>query len=516
MDQIYASIGAGCRWRDGQSDADRTLRHRHHRQRRRRRHDGARARRRPARASSSSSAATSSRRKPRTGARSGLEAPALPDDRALARRATAASSGRTRTTASAATPSSGAACCTGCGARTSRRRRARRTASRRRGRSTTTRSRRTTTAPSACTTCTARPASIRPSRRAGRFRIRRFRTRAAWPRIVEQLRAQGLHPSPLPLGLIDPGERTAACSATRATRSRAGSHAKSDADVCCVRPALRAAERRRCGPTRRAAAAHRRVGPASRGGRGRARRRRRSRVDAPLVVVSCGAVNSAALLLRSANDTHPNGLANSSGLVGRRYMAHLATMMQGFHPLRMNDDGVSEDGRDQRFLPARARHAVSARTDPVAGPHARRDGQVGDTWCSGIECGTAAVGVRCVGARAASTGWRCPRICREPRTASRSTRTAAFACTTGPTTCARTSSSSKNCARHAARLGLLVVMTSRTRTAREHDAPVRHARVRHRPAHRRCSIRSAARTTSRTSSSSTPRSSPRRRPSIPG
>ena len=53
--------------------------------------------------------------------------------------------------------------------------------------------------------------------------------------------------------------------------------------------------------------------------------------------MSCGAVNSAALLLRSATDKHPNGLANSSGLVGKRYMAHLATMMQGFHPLRKND-----------------------------------------------------------------------------------------------------------------------------------------------------------------------------------
>ena len=47
-------------------------------------------------------------------------------------------------------------------------------------------------------------------------------------------------------------------------------------------------------------------------------------------------MNSAALLLRSATDRHPNGLANSSGLVGRRYMAHLATMMQGFHPFRLN------------------------------------------------------------------------------------------------------------------------------------------------------------------------------------
>ena len=43
------------------------------------------------------------------------------------------------------------------------------------------------------------------------------------------------------------------------------------------------------------------------------------------------------MLLRSASDAQPEGLANSSGLVGRRYMAHLATMMQGFHPFRRND-----------------------------------------------------------------------------------------------------------------------------------------------------------------------------------
>lgn len=41
-----------------------------------------------------------------------------------------------------------------------------------------------------------------------------------------------------------------------------------------------------------------------------------------IVVVACGAVNSAALLLRSANEKHPDGLANSSGVVGRHYMAH--------------------------------------------------------------------------------------------------------------------------------------------------------------------------------------------------
>lgn len=43
---------------------------------------------------------------------------------------------------------------------------------------------------------------------------------------------------------------------------------------------------------------------------------------AKIVVVACGAINSAALLFRSASEQHPNGLANSSGLVGRNYMCH--------------------------------------------------------------------------------------------------------------------------------------------------------------------------------------------------
>ena len=44
--------------------------------------------------------------------------------------------------------------------------------------------------------------------------------------------------------------------------------------------------------------------------------------DSKIVIVSCGAINSAALLLKSKNDKHPNGLANSSDLVGRNYMSH--------------------------------------------------------------------------------------------------------------------------------------------------------------------------------------------------
>ena len=61
--------------------------------------------------------------------------------------------------------------------------------------------------------------------------------------------------------------------------------------------------------------------------------------SADVVVVSCGAVNSAALLLRSANDAHPGGLANGSDVVGRYYLRHnnLALM------------GVSKDPNPTRF-----------------------------------------------------------------------------------------------------------------------------------------------------------------------
>src|SRR5262249_1389061 len=49
--------------------------------------------------------------------------------------------------------------------------------------------------------------------------------------------------------------------------------------------------------------------------------------SADVVVVSCGAINSAVLLLLSANDKHPRGLANSSDVVGRYYMGHTNSVM---------------------------------------------------------------------------------------------------------------------------------------------------------------------------------------------
>ena len=50
-------------------------------------------------------------------------------------------------------------------------------------------------------------------------------------------------------------------------------------------------------------------------------------LSSDIVVVSCGAINSAALLLRSANDQHPRGLANGSDVVGRHYMGHVNSVL---------------------------------------------------------------------------------------------------------------------------------------------------------------------------------------------
>ncbi|MBA3269157.1 MAG: GMC family oxidoreductase, partial [Acidobacteria bacterium] len=154
--------------------------------------------------------------------------------------------------------------------------------------------------------------------------------------LVEGLRRQGLHPSPLPLGLIRPGEEGGCQLCNTCNSFPCRIHAKSDAEVCGIKPALEHAN------VELWTHAHaRRLLTDPSGRRIESVEVQRPdgtvRVNASTVVVACGAVNSAALLLQSAGGKHPRGLANSSGLVGKRYMAHLATMMQGFHPTRIND-----------------------------------------------------------------------------------------------------------------------------------------------------------------------------------
>jgi choline dehydrogenase-like flavoprotein len=105
---------------------------------------------------------------------------------------------------------------------------------------------------------------------------------------------------------------------------------KADAQVICVDPALAAyanlqlltnayVSRLVVDPAGRRVTevvVERRVGPADAG------RIEHERYRADIVVVACGALSSALLLLRSACDAHPQGLANGSGLVGRHYMRH--------------------------------------------------------------------------------------------------------------------------------------------------------------------------------------------------
>jgi choline dehydrogenase-like flavoprotein len=159
--------------------------------------------------------------------------------------------------------------------------------------------------------------------------------------LVERLRAQGLHPSPLPLGLLRPGEDDGCVLCRTCNSFPCKRHAKSDAEVCLVRPALAhanvtlwthayAARLHTDGSGRKVTAVE-----VERDGQ-------TVRVNANHVIVACGAVNSAALLLRSTSAAHPRGLANSSGLVGRRYMAHLATMLELIDPFRVNATGFSK------------------------------------------------------------------------------------------------------------------------------------------------------------------------------
>lgn len=58
--------------------------------------------------------------------------------------------------------------------------------------------------------------------------------------------------------------------------------------------------------------------------------------QAGIVVLAAGAINSAALMLRSKNDKHPNGLSNSNDLVGRNYMTHINGCLIAYTPNKEN------------------------------------------------------------------------------------------------------------------------------------------------------------------------------------
>ncbi len=155
-------------------------------------------------------------------------------------------------------------------------------------------------------------------------------------RLHRRLSRQGLHPLHLPLA-IDQGPNGRCRKGSPCDGFPCMVRAKGDAENSLLRPILRAknpnvtlrtgsyVERLETDESgTRVIAAHAVCGTA------------RVVIEAGVFVVSAGAVNSAALLLRSASPHHPNGLANSSGLVGRCFMSHNNSVILALSPLRRN------------------------------------------------------------------------------------------------------------------------------------------------------------------------------------
>ena len=99
-------------------------------------------------------------------------------------------------------------------------------------------------------------------------------------------------------------------------------HAKSDAEVLAVRPALEHPNVTLVRPTRWPRSCTTNPAGTAVTGVEVLHDGQREVYQGDIVVVSCGAANSAKLLLMSANDKHPRGLANGSDQLGRNYMFH--------------------------------------------------------------------------------------------------------------------------------------------------------------------------------------------------
>ena len=153
--------------------------------------------------------------------------------------------------------------------------------------------------------------------------------------VAERLKGQGLHPFPMPAAVdFGAGGTCQRCGTCDAFPCRVD--AKGDAEMCLVRPAmlqpnihLRSevlVERLITDDSGRRIVAAEVI-----------ERGVRRKVQGDLFVLSAGAVNSAALLQRSATPRHPKGLANSSDVVGRHFMNHNCTGLMALHPFKHND-----------------------------------------------------------------------------------------------------------------------------------------------------------------------------------
>ena len=142
--------------------------------------------------------------------------------------------------------------------------------------------------------------------------------------IADDLAAAGYHPFSAPCGiLLDEADR-ARSTCIRCTWCDGYPcmvHAKSDAETIAVRPLLMAPN-----VTLLVEAEVVKLETDASGGSVTgvvvSRAGKEEAYEADIVVLSAGASNSAKILLQSANDQHPNGLANGSDQVGRNYMFH--------------------------------------------------------------------------------------------------------------------------------------------------------------------------------------------------
>ena len=143
--------------------------------------------------------------------------------------------------------------------------------------------------------------------------------------LYDNLAAGGYHPFHAPCGIMldeqhPPFSTCIRCSTCDGYPCLV--HAKSDAEVMCVRPALQHSNvtlltNAQAVKLNTSATGREVTEVVVERGNGA-----RETYQGSLVVVSCGAANSARLLLVSANDRHPRGLANGSDQVGRNFMFH--------------------------------------------------------------------------------------------------------------------------------------------------------------------------------------------------
>jgi len=154
------------------------------------------------------------------------------------------------------------------------------------------------------------------------------------PRIQQlndDLVRRGLRPFHVPLGIMLDESNPAKSRCIRCETCDGFPclvHAKSDAQVICVDPAL---EHPNVSLMTNAKVTRLLTSPSGREVIGvevqRGVDKATEVIAGDIVVSSCGAINSAALLLRSRNDRHPAGLANGSGVVGRHYMGHINSVL---------------------------------------------------------------------------------------------------------------------------------------------------------------------------------------------